>query len=305
MTDVAVLGMGEMGTAVAAAFVAGGHDTTTWNRTPGRAVGGARAASTVRDAVSAADLVVVCVKGNDAALEVLAAAGDALTGRAVLNLTDGTAGEVRAVASWASERGVPHLHGQVMTIAPGVGHPEAAVFFGGSAEVYHAHRQVLDLLGGRGSLVSDDPGVPVLYGMAVHGTMWGALNGFLHAAALLSAHGLSAGRFLEVAGTSLDGLLPGLADEVDRGSYATPFGGLKHHLPSVRDLVRESRADGIDVSFPAFTLDLVEEAVAAGHGDDSYSRLVERFRRVADVRRPRDGDGRRPAEDVRRQATEV
>jgi hypothetical protein len=60
-----------------------------------------------------------------------------------------------------------------------------------------------------------------------------------------------------------------------------PFGALKHHLPAVDDLVRESRERGIDVGFPSYTLELVRAAVEAGHGDDSYSRLVERFRSAA------------------------
>ena len=36
-TAVTVLGMGEMGRALAAALVAGGHPTTVWNRSPNRA----------------------------------------------------------------------------------------------------------------------------------------------------------------------------------------------------------------------------------------------------------------------------
>jgi 3-hydroxyisobutyrate dehydrogenase-like beta-hydroxyacid dehydrogenase len=281
---VTVIGLGEMGSALAGAFLEGGHPTTVWNRTPEKATAlvakGARRAASVREAVAASALVVVNVKGNTAAREILESAGDALAGRAVVNLTDGTSAEVRAVAQWAADRGAEYLHGQIMTIAPGVGHPEAVVFYGGASTVYDRYRTALRLVGGRGSLVADDPGVPGLYGMAVHGTMWGTLNGFLHAAALLSSEGIEVKRFLDHAGASVSALLsflPSIADGVDRGEHATEYGALKHHLPSVEDLVRESRARGLDTELPGYTLALVTKAIEEGHADDDYSRLVDHF----------------------------
>ena len=285
-----VLGLGEMGAAIAGALLAGGRPIAVWNRTPERADAlvsrGASRAESVRDAVLASPLVIISVKGGTTARELLEPAADLLAGRAVVNLSDGTSAEARAVAEWVVDQGADYLHGQIMTVAPAVGHPDAVVFFGGSAAVHEEHRSVLGLLGGRGSLISADAGVPALYGMAVHGTMWGALNGFLHAAALLSDEGIEVKRFLADAEASVAALvafLPSLADEVDRGQYALEFGALQHHLPSVEDLVRESRARGIDAEFPEYTRALVTRAIEAGHRNDSYSRLVEHFRSSATV----------------------
>lgn len=282
---VTVIGLGEMGFALAGAFLDGGHPTTVWNRTPEKAdplvAKGADRSATVRDAVAASPLVVVSVQGNATARAVLESSGDVLSGRSVLNLTDGTSEEARAVAEWVGDQGARYLHGQIMTIAPGIGGAETVIFYGGSHAVFDHFRPTLQLIGGRGTLISADAGIPALYGMAVHGTMWGALNGFLHAAALLSSEGIEVRRFLDDAGPSVAALLasfPGIADEVDRGEYATPYGALQHHRPSVEDLVRESRARNIDVEFPGYTLGLVNKAVEDGHADDSYSRLVEHFR---------------------------
>ncbi|MGP3988993.1 NAD(P)-dependent oxidoreductase [Streptomyces sp. 3N207] len=283
--SVSVLGLGEMGGALASAFLGGGHPTTVWNRTAAKAdpwvAKGARQASDVREAVRSSELVVVSVQGNETVRELLETAGDALAGRAVVNLTDGTSQEVRAVATWAGERGATYLHGQIMTIAPGVGSPEAVVFYGGSRTVYDRYEAALRLIGGRGTLLGTDAGVPTLYGMAVHGTMWGVLNGFLHAAALLSDEGVPVADFLDRANpslTALQGLFPLLAGEIDSGAYATEYGALSAHRPSVADLVRECAARGVDTTLPRYTLDLVEQAIDAGHGGDSYSRLVEHFR---------------------------
>ncbi|MDA3645366.1 NAD(P)-binding domain-containing protein [Saccharopolyspora indica] len=283
---VTVIGLGEMGSALAGAFLDGGHPTTVWNRTAERADAlvsrGAERAGTVRDAVLASRLVVVSVQGNDVAREVLDAAGEALSGRVVVNLTDGPSAAAREVAEFAAARDAKYLHGQIMTIAPGIGSPDAVVFYGGAQAAYDHYRPVLELLGGRSVFVSSNPGVPGIYGMAVHGTMWGLLNGFLHAAALLSSEGITTEQFLEHADPSLAALaafLPMLGGEVDRAEHATEFGGLKHHLPSIDDLVAESRARGLDVELPAHSQALVNRALADGHGDDSYSRLVDYFKR--------------------------
>jgi len=285
-TAVTVIGLGEMGFALAGAFLAGGHPTTVWNRAPDKAdalvAEGARRAATVRDAVAASPLVVVSVKGNAVAREILESAGDALAARAVVNLTDGTSADARAVADWAGDQGAEYLHGQIMTIAPGIGHPETVVFYGGADSVYNRFRSTLQLIGGRGSLIAADAGAPTLYGMAVHGTMWGTLNGFLHASALLSSEGIEVQRFLDDAAASVSALLsslPSIAGEIDRGEYATEYGALQHHLPSVEDLVRESRARSIDDELPGYTLALVSKAVHSGHANDSYSRLVEHFKK--------------------------
>ncbi|MER5301780.1 hypothetical protein ABT039_20235 [Streptomyces lasiicapitis] len=186
------------------------------------------------------------------------------------------------MADWVTGQGAQYLHGQIMTIAPGIGGAETVIFYGGSDAVYERYQLALRLIGGRGTLIADDAGIPTLYGMAVHDTMWGMLNGFLHAAALLSSEGIEVKRFVDDANVSVSALLtslPMIAGEVDRGEYATEYGALQHHRPSVEDLIRESRARNIDTEFPGYTLGLVNKAVEDGHARDSYSRLIEHFRK--------------------------
>jgi 3-hydroxyisobutyrate dehydrogenase-like beta-hydroxyacid dehydrogenase len=64
-TPVSVLGMGEMGRALAGALVDAGYPVTVWIRSPGRtgtlAERGAAVAPTVAEAVAAGRLVVVCL----------------------------------------------------------------------------------------------------------------------------------------------------------------------------------------------------------------------------------------------------
>ncbi|MGW1741188.1 NAD(P)-dependent oxidoreductase [Nocardia sp. NPDC001965] len=283
---IALFGLGEMGSALAAALLAAGHPLIVWNRSPEKAeplvAAGARRAESPEAAVREAELVIVNVQGGAAAEKLLRTAGTALGGRTVVNLTDGPSEQARVAADLVTGLGADYLHGQIMTIAPVIGSPDAVIFFGGSRPVFDRHEPVLRALGGRATHVSTDPGVPLLYGMAFHDIMWGLLNGFLHAAALLRDAGIPITRYADQAEPSLAALpsLFGLfAGEIDRAEFATPFGALAHHLPSIDDLITESDSRGIDTELPAYTRQLVAEALAAGHGDDSYSRLVEHFGR--------------------------
>ncbi|APE33165.1 hypothetical protein BOX37_03385 [Nocardia mangyaensis] len=281
---IAVLGLGEMGSALAAAMLDAGHEITVWNRSVDKAEplvsGGARLADSPEAAVRDAQLVIVNVQDGAVAGKLLAAAGTALAGRTVVNLTDGPSEQAAAAAELVTDLGGHYLHGQIMTIAPGIGSPDTVIFYGGPREVFDRHEPVLRILGGRGTHVSEDPSVSLIYGMAIHDIMWGLLNGFLHAAALLRDADLPLTRFTEQAEpslTALTSLFPMLATEIDRAEYATPYGALKHHLPSIDDLIAESHSRGIDTELPTYTRKLVADALSAGHGDDSYSRLIEHF----------------------------
>jgi 3-hydroxyisobutyrate dehydrogenase-like beta-hydroxyacid dehydrogenase len=68
--DIAVLGVGRMGSAIAMRLLHGGHRVAVWNRTKGKAgevvAAGAREAPSVADAVREADLVITMLANDDA-----------------------------------------------------------------------------------------------------------------------------------------------------------------------------------------------------------------------------------------------
>jgi 3-hydroxyisobutyrate dehydrogenase len=68
--DIAVLGMGRMGQAVARRLLDGGHSVVVWNRSKGKAdpvlAAGAREAGSVADAVEGAEVVITSLSDDDA-----------------------------------------------------------------------------------------------------------------------------------------------------------------------------------------------------------------------------------------------
>ena len=68
---VAFLGLGIMGQAMASNLVKAGHDVAVWNRTPGKAVEGARVAESPADAARDRDVIWMCVSDTKAVEQVL------------------------------------------------------------------------------------------------------------------------------------------------------------------------------------------------------------------------------------------
>src|SRR5579872_1207902 len=68
---VAFLGLGIMGRPMAANLVKAGHEVTTWNRSRGKEVDGARAAATPAEAARGAEVVWMCVSDTEAVEQVL------------------------------------------------------------------------------------------------------------------------------------------------------------------------------------------------------------------------------------------
>ncbi|MGX2992745.1 NAD(P)-dependent oxidoreductase [Streptomyces sp. JNUCC 64] len=287
-TKVTVLGLGPMGVALAGAFLAAGHPTTVWNRTPGRAVSlvedGAREEPTAAAAVMASPVVVVCLASYDAVEEVLTALVPRLRGRAVVNVSSGSPVQAREVAGLVERSGAVYLDGVILTTPPGIGRAESLLLYGGAADVFAAHRETVAALG-EPVHVGADPALPSVYDTALLSQMWGTLTGWLHAVALIGADGpgggVSAQAYTQIADRwmgSVRAFMNAYAPHIDAGSYPGEDFTLDLHLRTMEVLTHASELRGVRSGLPEVFEGLTRRAVEAGHGEDSYARLVEFIR---------------------------
>jgi 3-hydroxyisobutyrate dehydrogenase-like beta-hydroxyacid dehydrogenase len=302
-TTVTVIGLGLMGQALSASFLAAGHTTTLWNRTPAKAdqlVGrGAVLAVTPEQAVAVSDLVVVCLSTYDAVHEVLGPLAGALRGKAVVNLTSGSSAQARAMAAWAQEQGAEYLDGAIMTVPAGIGSADSVLFYGGSRSLFKTYEQVLGLLGGRTTHLGTDHGLPALYDVSLLGLMWGTLNSFLHGVAIVETAGVEAEGFLPWAHLWLDsvkGFMTDYAAQIDArdGEYAAHDATLATHFEALRHLVHESEALEVDTGLPRYAQSLLERVIARGHSANSYAAVLEVLRTPESPHTKRAPTGSRP-----------
>lgn len=280
---VSVIGLGNLGRAAARVFLRGGHPTTVWNRSAGKAAdlvaAGATAATTAAEAFAASPLVVVALLDPSVVRDVLAAVGESARGRAVVNLTSGGPEDARAHADWAAAHGVDYLHGAVYAVPQTLGTDDSSVSYSGSARVHEDWRAVLDLLG-KGTFLGADAGRASAFDVAVLAGMYGMLGGFLHAAAMGRAAGIDAAELTPALVSWLTGVFPalsGFAGEIDRGDYATEESSLDMNRAGLATILRAGESLGVAAPTLRPLKDLVDRQVAEGHGVESLARVVESF----------------------------
>ncbi|WET76412.1 NAD(P)-binding domain-containing protein [Amycolatopsis sp. QT-25] len=276
MTTVTVLGLGPMGHALAAAFTAAHHPTTVWNRTPGKENSlDATIATTAAEAIAASPLVIVCVRDYAVARSILDT--DALKGRTLVNLSGGSPGQAREMATWATEHGIDYLDGVIMATTDAIGGPDAALFFSGPADVYETHRPTLAALGENAQYVGDSPGRAAAFDAALQDMLWTAMSGVIHMFALAKAENLGATDIAAHA-KALLGFFPDmidlLAEQVATENYAGDAGTLEATAATMDHILDTVRAHGLDNGVLTAARAQVQQAIDTGHGSDGFARLA-------------------------------
>jgi 3-hydroxyisobutyrate dehydrogenase-like beta-hydroxyacid dehydrogenase len=282
---VTVIGLGLMGQALAGAFLSYGHRTTVWNRSAAKAgqlVGrGAILADSIRDAVEASPLVIICVTDYDAVRTLLAPLEDVLAGRTVVNLTSGTLKQARETAEWAAERAVTYLDGVILAIPSAIATPTATLLYSGPRAAFDTHEPTLQRLGTTTHL-GEDHGLSSLYDMAMLSVMWNVLNGFLHGAAILATAKVDAATAAPIMNPLIVAMtewISAYAGQIDAAEYPADDATIDTHMAAMDHLLHESESLGVNAELPRLVRTLAGRAVAEGHGGHSYAAMIEQFRR--------------------------
>ncbi|MEV6878205.1 NAD(P)-binding domain-containing protein [Amycolatopsis sp. NPDC051128] len=281
MNSVTVLGLGTMGSALAAALLDRGHPTTVWNRSAEKAAPlverGARLAATPEEAIAVSPLVVACVLDYDVLRAVLEPGAESLRGKAFVNLTSGAPEQAQTAAEWFGSRGADYLDGAIMTTPEGVGGSDVMFLYSGPRTVFDAHRPTLAALGDPVYLGAD-PGRASLYDAALLGLMWSTMTGWLHGTALVGAEKTPAAEFTPVAIrwlATVNRFLTRYAAQVDAGRYPGDDATVDVQIAAIGHLLHAAASRGVDNALPAVLKSTMEQASAAGHGSDSFAAVIE------------------------------
>ncbi|TJZ44612.1 NAD(P)-dependent oxidoreductase [Streptomyces piniterrae] len=289
-TAVTVIGLGSMGSALAAALLEAGHPITVWNRSAGKARSlvdrGARLAATPEEAIAASRLTIACVWDYEVLHTVLDPIADCLAGKVLVNLTSGSPEQAHEAVEWARSHGADYLDGAIMTTPPGVGSREMMFLYSGSHAVFEAYRPALAALGDP-LYLGTAPGLASLYDAALLGLMWSTMTGWLHGTALVGAEKTEATAFTPIAIrwlTAVAGFLTTYAPQVDAGRYPGDDATVDVQIAAIGHLIHAAERRGIDNALPELLKSAMERAKAAGHGSDSYASVIEVLKNPADHR---------------------
>lgn len=289
LTPVTVVGLGAMGKALAAALLKAGHRTTVWNRSAAKAdtlvADGAVRAGSITDAITASPVVIVCLLDYGVMHEVLAPAADALSGRLLVNLSNGTPEQGRETAVWAAGHGADYLDGGIMAVPPMIGHPEALVLYSGSKPAFDQHEGLLGRLGGSRYL-GTDAGLAALYDLALLIEMYGQAAGDRHSLALVGTERADLADFTSSLLipwlTAMTIGLPALAEQTDTVREAEdPVSPESMQAVAIANIAEASAGQGVDGELLSHLLVPLRDLIGHRGAGHDLPGLIELARKAA------------------------
>jgi 3-hydroxyisobutyrate dehydrogenase len=284
--NVAFLGIGTMGAAMAANIARAGFPVTVWNRSPARAqaiVGdGVTAASSPAKAAATAQVTVVCVSDTPDVEAVLfgpsGAAEGAAAGSIVVDMSTISPSATRQFAERLATRDVTLLDAPVSGGSEGARKGTLSIFVGGDEAALERARPILAAMGT--TITHCGPSGAGQVAKAVNqvilaGTYLGVAEGLVLA--------MKSGLDPALAATALSGgaaqswVLANRSRQMIENDYPLGF-RTALHLKDLRIALGLAEELGADLPVTGLAATFEEELLAGGHGDEDVSNLARIIR---------------------------
>jgi 3-hydroxyisobutyrate dehydrogenase/2-hydroxy-3-oxopropionate reductase len=281
MARVAVLGLGAMGSRIAARLLDAGHELVVWNRTPERAeplvARGAEAAPTPAAAADGAELVLTMLADPDALFAVVTGE-DGLTagvreGATVVEMSTVGPAAVRRLRELLP-RGVEVVDAPVLGSRDEAAGGRLVVFVGGTDTAFARVAQALDSLGTVRHVGPFGSGAAAK--LVANSTLFGALGVLGEALALAETLGLSRHVAFEVlAATPLAAQAERRRPAIESAEFPPRF-PLSLARKDADLIVEAARSAGVDLRLAAAARAWLAEA-EADDPDRDYAAMLERI----------------------------
>ncbi len=279
MSDITVVGLGLMGSALARAIQGTGHGLTVWNRSPAKMQpfvdDGVAAASDVGSAIAASPVILICID-NYAVTNTILQSNDIeplLAGRTVVQLSTGTPKEAREASDWMAARDIAYLDGAILAGPDEIGTNKAQILLSGDEMAQEQAGRLLECLGGTVRYLGSNVSAASALDLAWLTTCYGRFMAIIHAANLCKSEDVGIDDFIS--------LFP---DEPDTQHYAKVIHeGTFHECTATLQVwgaaLQRIQQQGVDANIntqvPDFVASFFKKAVDAGYGEENVMALVK------------------------------
>ena len=279
--EVAILGLGIMGSGMARRLLSANFPVTVYNRSREKSAPfvseGAFAAATPREAASRSQVILSMVSNDDASRDVWLGDDGALAGAArgslVIESSTLSGGWIHELALKASQLDCQFLDAPVTGTKPHAASGELVFLVGGSRDAVAAAQPVFSVLGrqthhlgpiGSGALMK-------LVNNFVCGVQAASLA---EALSLIDRGGLDRAQALSIltSGAPGSGIVKRVADRVTAGDF-TPNFALRWMAKDLSYALGEASTMKVSLQTAAAALSLFQQAITEGHGDEDFSAV--------------------------------
>ncbi len=284
MSEITVVGLGAMGSAIAHRFLAGGLDVTVWNRTPGRTETlvseGAHSITDLAAAIRASPLILICVIDYKASRQLFQAAGiaDTLKGLSVTQVTGGTPDDAAQAGKWMEDAQVDYLDGAIMCYPGDLGLDGSQVLVSGNEAQFERWKPALSHLATDLRFVGDNIRSAKALDMALLSRFVGLKFSALHGAHVCESEGVSL--------TELANLLPDgdnarrMIETIASEDYSLRPGSASVNVAMAvwSAMQSQARLNGINSELPDLFLKWCQQGAAQGWGELDNACLIRVLR---------------------------
>ena len=283
MSEITLIGLGAMGSALGRAMLENKFELTVWNRSPEKTNAlvnlGAKVDSSLKAAIEASPRVMICITEYEAAHVLLDQPSviPLLKNKTIIQLSTGTPSEVRKLAQWANDQGANYIDGSIMVYPITIGEESAQILISGDKSIFHDCEPYINCFGGDVRYVGEKIGAAAALDLAVLSRLCAITPGVVNGAHICESEGVS---------------LTYYADLFPEGDRARSVAMAIHHnnfteevIASVNTAIScisaiKSYSDdlGINSEVPTFGIDLYQRAADAGLGEHDTAALIKVLR---------------------------
>jgi 3-hydroxyisobutyrate dehydrogenase-like beta-hydroxyacid dehydrogenase len=288
------VGLGIMGSRMAANLRRAGYELTVYNRTRERADAWARehggtVAATPAEVGATSDVVITMVVDGAQVTEVLlgenGVAGGASDGTLCVDMSTIAPGDSRRIAGALQERGIGFVDAPVTGSSPKAEDGTLTIMAGGAPEQFERARPLFEAMGELIVHVGDAVGQGEMVKLINNAVAAANANTLAQALVVGRATGVDLDALTRVmsAGSGGSAMLALKAGPMREHDYSTLF-KLEHMLKDVRLCLEEGQAAGVPFPAAASVREALTAGMGRGLGDADFAAIVEAVEGFAGIR---------------------
>lgn len=283
MTDISVIGLGRMGSAIALALIKAGHGITVWNRSPSKVAPlverGARPAANPAEAVQASPVVLICVDNYKITREILEQGNTlrGLDGRTVIQLSTGTPKEARESEVWLKAVGAECVDGAMLCGPTHIGTSDALILVSGQKTAYERSERFLRPLDANHRYLGENVAAPATLDLAWLCQRLCLFLGLAHGALMCESENVGVDLYASMFPEG--DRARAFAEVIHGGNFDNnPTAALSVWHAALERVCRHADEAKINAEVPNFALAIYERAMAAGQAPHDVSSLISVLR---------------------------
>ena len=282
MSDVTLIGLGAMGSALALAFLRAGHTITVWNRTQSKTEPlvaiGAKLATSVSDAVEASPITVICIDNYELTKNLISEKnlGEILANRTLIQLTTGTPKEAAELQALVTNFDCEYIDGAIMVYPDGIGSEDALFLFSGNETTYQNYQPLLSCLGGDLRYLGSNISTAASLDMALLTHELCSFLGAVHGVQICESQGIDPELLASM--FPHDAVARKPIEIISSDAFTDPGATLTVFDAALQRIQSQARDTGINSEIPDLISSLFKRAIAAGYGEEDVASIIKVMR---------------------------